>query len=137
MSTPAPTAPPARYANGRFGPGNPGRRIGARSRVSHRAVMAILEDFELHKDAVMKRLREYHAPAYFAILNRLLERELKAEAPSLDDYSEGEIAQTIRLARQVLSSNEDPRTALLELDAVLVNQTSIDPAAPANRINGD
>ncbi len=99
--------------------------------------MAILEDFELHKDDVMKRLRGYHAPAYFAILNRLLERELKAEAPSLDDYSEGEIAQTIRLARQVLSVNEDPRTALLELDAVLVNQTSIDPAAPANRINGD
>ncbi len=31
---------PARHPNGRFGPGNPGRRAGARNHVSHRAAMA-------------------------------------------------------------------------------------------------
>ena len=99
--------------------------------------MAILEDFEAHKDEVLNVLRRAYTPAYFAILNRLMDRELKAEAPTFDDYSEAEIAQTLRLARQALSANDNPRTALLELDAVLVNQTSLDPAASTHRINGD
>jgi len=137
MPVPAPTASPARYANGRFGPGNPGRRAGARNRISHRATMAILEDFELHKDEVMRRLRDHYLTEYFGFMTQILEREPKAEAPALDDYSEAEIVRTIQLARQALSVNENPRTALLELDAVLVKQTSIDPAASAHRINGD
>lgn len=78
-------APPARYPNGRFGPGNPGRRAGARNRVSHRAAMAILQDFELHKDVVLDRLRRLFTPAYLAILVRMLDRELQVEAQAFDD----------------------------------------------------
>ena len=131
------TPAPARHANGRFGPGNPGRRAGARNQLSHRAAMAILQDFELHKDEVLQLLRRGYTPAYFAILMRLLDRQLQAEAPALDDYSEAELAQTAYLARRALSLNEDPRTALLELEAVLVNPPALDPAASAHRINGD
>ena len=79
MSNPSDSSAPARHANGRFGPGNPGRRAGARSRVSHRAAMAILQDFELHKGSVLERLRTQFAPAYFAVLTRLLDRELQVE----------------------------------------------------------
>lgn len=128
---------PARHANGRFGPGNPGRRAGARHRVSHRAAMAILQDFELHKADVLKTLRISYTPAYFAILVRLLDRELKVEAPTFDDYSDAELARTVLLARSALNGYADPRTALLELDSALVNQTSLDPAASAHRVNGD
>ena len=134
--TPTP-ALPVRYANGRFGPGNPGRRAGARNRVSHRAAMAILQDFELHENEVLDRLRKYFTPAYFAILMRYLDRELQAEAPAFDDYSDAELARTFRLARSALNGHEDPRMALLDLDATLLNQTSVDPLPSAHRINGD
>ena len=122
-------SPPVRYANGRFGPGNPGRRAGARSRVSHRATMAILEDFELHGEVVLDRLRRSYTPAYFAILTRLLDRQLEAEAPAFDDYSEAELARTVLLARTALNLHENPRAALLELDSALLNQANLDPAA--------
>jgi hypothetical protein len=119
---------PARHANGRFGPGNPGRRLGARNRISHRAAMAILEDFELHSDKVLERLRNVFTPAYFAILARMLDRGLQVEAAAFDDYSDAELARTVLLARSALNGYADPRTALIELDSALVNQTSRDPA---------
>ena len=128
---------PARYANGRFGPGNPGRRIGARNRVSHRAAMAILQDFELHKSDVLTLLRQSYTPAYFAILMRLLDRELQVETPAFDDYSEEELARTVLLARSALNGYADPRTALIELDSALVKRASLDPAASAHCVNGD
>jgi hypothetical protein len=125
-----------RLTNGRFGPGNPGRRAGARSRISHRAVMAILQDFELHRGEVLDRLRQYHAPTYFALLLKILDRELEAEAPAFDDYSEPELARMVLVARSTLNGYQDPRTALIELESALVNQTSVDPSEAAHRING-
>jgi len=127
-------AAPVRHENGRFGPGNPGRRVGARNRVSHRVAMAILQDFELHRGEVLDRLRRSHAPAYFALVLKLLDRQLQAEAPAFDDYSEAELARMVLLARAALNGTPDPRLALIELDSALVNQTSLDPAA--HRING-
>lgn len=131
--TPAPT----RCANGRFGPGNPRRRASARNRVSHRAAMAILDDFELHKEDVLRRLRVHYTPAYYAILTRLLDRELRDDAPSLDDYDEAELARTVALAHSALTLNHNPCIALMELEGVLVGQASLEPAVPAHRINGD
>ena len=128
---------PARHTNGRFGPGNPGRRAGARHRVSHRSAMAILDDFELHKDEVLKRMRTYHLPTYFALLNRLMDKELKIETPTLDDYDDVELARIVALARSALTLDQTPRAALLELEGVLVSQPSLESAVPVHRINGD
>jgi len=136
MSARSAAPPPARHANGRFGPGNPGRRAGARGRVSHRAALAILEDFEQHRDEVLELLRRSYTPAYFAILTRMLDRELKAETPAIDDYSDAELAHTVRLARLALTANPAPRAALIELDGVLVNHANADPAPSDHRING-
>jgi hypothetical protein len=133
MSDPSATTAPARHANGRFGPGNPGRRAGARGRASHRVVMAILQDFESHRTEVLERLRGQYPPAYFAILNRMLDRELKVEAPSFDDYSDAELATMVREARFALNGSAPPRVALLELEGALLNQTSLDPADAADR----
>ena len=119
---------PARHANGRFGPGNPGRRAGARNRLSHRAAMAILQDFELNRGEVLERLRRFFTSAYFAILLQLLDRQLQTEPPAFDDYSDEELAQTVSLARSVLNETADPRTALLELDSALMDRGSLEPA---------
>ncbi len=133
MSNPSDSPAPARHANGRFGPGNPGRRAGARGRASHRVVMAILQDFELNKTKVLETLRHTYPPAYFAVLNRMLDRELKVEAPSFDDYSDAELATMVREARFALNGSAPPRVALLELEGALLNQTSLDPADAADR----
>jgi len=126
---------PARHANGRFGPGNPGRRAGARGRISHRAAMAILQDFEMNRSAVLGRLRLTFTPAYFAILLKLLDSQLQVEPPAFDEYSDDEAAHTVRLARSALNETADPRTALIELDAALLNRASLEPSA--DRIYGD
>jgi len=55
--TDAPSDPSAgRQANGRFGPGNPGRPKGARNRVSYKVVVEILAEFEAGKKALFDRL---------------------------------------------------------------------------------
>ena len=120
---------PARHANGRFGPGNPGRRTGARNRISHRAAMAILQDFERNSGEVMERLRRVYTPAYFAILLRFLDRQLEVEPPSFDDVSDDEAALTLRLACAALNDTADPRAALLALDSALLSCASPEPAA--------
>ena len=63
---------PARQANGRFGPGNPGRRAGSRNKMSQQLVMAILADFERHRESVLSRLRSDHAAAYARLVARFL-----------------------------------------------------------------
>jgi hypothetical protein len=132
--------PPARYANGRFGPGNPGRRAGARHRISHRTAMAILEDFEIHKDQALDRMRRYHTQAYMALITRMVERELEVETSSFEDVSDPEAARMVCVALTALNAADSPRAALLHLDRVLLSEAAVDPtpaAAVSTVINGD
>jgi hypothetical protein len=73
--------PPARHADGRFGPGNPGRRPGSRNRASHRALTAILDDFHDNKDVVLPRLRKYFTAEYIKVIVRLLDLQPAASDP--------------------------------------------------------
>jgi hypothetical protein len=73
--------PPARHADGRFGPGNPGRRPGSRNRASHRALTAILDDFHDNKDVVLPRLRQYFTTDYIKVIVRLLDLQPAASDP--------------------------------------------------------
>jgi hypothetical protein len=102
------TAPPARHANGRFGPGNPGRRAGARNQISHRVAMAILEDFEANQDEVLQRLRTCFTPAYFALLLRLLDRQLQAETASADECVDAELGLMFQRVRAAVDSAPAP-----------------------------
>ncbi len=102
---------PARFANGRFGPGNPGRRPGSRNRASHRAVMAILQDFETNHDAILERLREDFTPTYFAVLCRLLASQAETSPPSVAEISDLEVAETLDRARAALAGAGDGRRA--------------------------
>jgi hypothetical protein len=128
-----------RHANGRFGPGNPGRRPGSRNRASHRAVLAILDDFEMHQEQVLGRLREFFTPHYIDIVSRLLPRQIEVAAPDLDSYSEAEIAHVVRQARSALDRIEEGRGSLIELESALVVETTPDADADGrgHRINGD
>jgi hypothetical protein len=63
-----------RDANGRFMPGNPGRRPGAVGKASARVSRAILADFETNQEALLPRLREWFMPQYVALVSRLLPR---------------------------------------------------------------
>ena len=60
----------ARGADGRFGPGNAGRRVGSRNIISKRLVMAILADFDVHRGAVLARLRR--GASYARLVARFL-----------------------------------------------------------------
>ncbi len=98
--------------------------------------MAILEDFESHGAEVLGRLRRHFTPAYFAILVRLLDRQLQIETAEAEDLSDSEVRDTVNLARRALSLNENHRTALIELEQVLQSARA-GPALEAHRINGD
>lgn len=111
-----------RQANGRFGPGNPGRRPGSRNRMSHATMMAILDDFDQHKRALLQVLRTRQSAKYFNTFARLAPRMLKNEIADFDGYSDAEAAGILARVRQVLADTTDPRRALEELDAVLTAQ---------------
>jgi hypothetical protein len=111
---------PARHANGRFGPGNPGRPPGARGRASHKVVMSILEDFEANKARTLEFLRTCRAESYFATLLRLLPPLIEDEAPP-PTCSDAEAAAKVTRARVVLGGGMGPREALAELQAVLAD----------------
>lgn len=54
--TPPYSRPTGRQANGRFGPGNAGRPLGSRNRISHTAMLSIIADFEAGKRELIDRL---------------------------------------------------------------------------------
>jgi len=97
--------------------------------VSHRATLAIL--FEHHRDEAPELLRRSCTPAYFAVLTRMLDRELEVEAPAIDDFSDAELDHTVRLARP-------PRTALTVFNGETGGRTTpTTTRPPAHRIYGD
>ena len=111
--------PPARYANGRFGPGNPGRPPGARGRASHRVVMSILEDFEANKLKLLQSLRTRHSPAYFATLMRFLPPMIEEETPYHAACSEDEAKAMIAEARVAVACPQGVRVGLAQLESIL------------------
>ncbi len=120
MDMPAAAPPAIRHANGRFGPGNPGRRLGSRNRVSQRLIWAILQDFEANQELIFERLHHWdHLQSYVALLLRLLPRQIDVNLPDVENLSECEIARVVGQARAVLDRIERGDTSLIELEAVL------------------
>jgi hypothetical protein len=116
--------PPAnqesRSPNGRFAPGNPGRRIGSRNRISRRVVLAVLNDFETHQHDILSRLRiTRYLPAYVRLLTALLPRNLEIEEPDLQECSDAEIAQLIEETRAALDLVESGKASRLDLETLL------------------
>jgi hypothetical protein len=137
----APTTPalPARYENGRFGPGNPGRRPGARGRMGNRVIMAILEDFLVNKDLALKNARFENPIAYLNTLLKLLPSADAAEPADLRAWPDADVETALTRVHAALEGPRGGRDVLIELEAVLLGEGVAEPlaASPGHRINGD
>jgi hypothetical protein len=114
--------PPARHRNGRFGPGNPGRPLGSRNRVSRRLVLAILEDFEAHQEDVYECLRRQFMPVYARLVWGLLPKSADYALPDFSDFSELQKARRVNEVRDALDRVQFGEGTLLDLEAVLLNE---------------
>jgi hypothetical protein len=76
---------PARHANGRFGPGNSGRPRGARSRMSSKVALGLLQHYAEHEAEILKRLNQFHFSDYMRLIGRML-----PQGPGEDDDDEPE-----------------------------------------------
>ncbi len=81
---------PARYANGRFGPGNPGRRPGSKNHsVSDRLAAHFLADFERDHADILAELRYRSPAAYLSLFAQLLPKHVpfaaEAAEPTVDN----------------------------------------------------
>ena len=115
-------APPWRGPDGRFGPGNPGRPLGARGRASRRVARAILSDFEANHDDLLPRLRRWFVPQYVQLVTRLLPRQSEGDAPEPEALSEAQLARFIADARTALDRIEAGGGSLADLEAALLGE---------------
>jgi hypothetical protein len=111
---------PARYANGRFGPGNPGRRLGSRNRVSTRVSLAILEHFEGRQDEVLEKLARSYVTDYIRLVARLLPRPPRDDAPDLVEVTDEEAIHIAADVRAALDRVEAGEAGLEEVEAALL-----------------
>jgi hypothetical protein len=84
--------------------------------------MAILEDFESHRQPLLAMMRASWPIPYFNILTRLLPPLLEADTTdSIEDWSEKEAEEFVHRAQQVLGSAPSPREALVELERLFAD----------------
>jgi hypothetical protein len=117
-----------RLSTGQFAPGNPGRRPGARGRMARRTVLALLDDFEAHREVILSRLRKYEPRTYAAMISRLLPPpEAESARLALDDLTPQDAGAVIARARAALDRIEAGQGELAELEAALFD---LPPATP-------
>jgi hypothetical protein len=117
------TAQPARYPNGRFGPGNPGRPLGARNRKPQRLANAILEHFQEHQEAVLQRLNERFFPEYVRLIGRLLPKQVDFAAPRIGELTNKEAAEILMQVRGAVDRAESGEGCLADIEAALSGET--------------
>ena len=135
----AKSSQPARYENGRFGPGNPGRRPGARGRMGNRVIMAILEDFLVNKDSALKNARFESPTGYLNTILKLLPSADAAEPPDIRAWPDADVETALSHVHAALEGPRGGRDVLIELEAVLLGEGVAEPltAGQGHRINGD
>jgi hypothetical protein len=135
----AKSSQPARYENGRFGPGNPGRPPGARGRMGNRVIMAILEDFLANKDLALKNARFGSPIAYLNTILKLLPSAEAAEPPDIRAWPDADVETALTRVHAALDGPRAGRDALIELEALLLGEGPIEPlpALGGHRNYGD
>ncbi len=117
------TDQPARYPNGRFGPGNPGRPLGARNRKPQRLANAILEHFQENQAAVLNRLNRSFFPEYVRLVGRLLPKQVDFASPKIGDLSDREAEEVLMQVRGALERVESGAGSLADIEAALCGET--------------
>lgn len=108
-----------RLADGRFGPGNPGRPRGSRNRMTNEVVMVLLDDFWRNEADVIAKARRWFLPDYLRFLARFLPRETRPAGPDLASYGPAEQAALVAAAKAALAAIERGEAGLDDLMAVL------------------
>ena len=114
--------PPApRDAGGRFVAGNPGRRLGSRNRISKRAALKVLKDFEANGDDTLERARRWFLPQYLSLVTRLMPRQTD-EAAGLDlaALDRGDAMALVAAVRAAADRFEAGEGSIEELEAALL-----------------
>lgn len=114
---------PARYANGRFGPGNPGRLPGSRNRITQRIALSLLNHYEANEAQYLEKLSSWQGfPQFMRLIERMLPRELEDGAPELAALSSEDAARVTRAVRTALDRAEGGEGSLEEVLAALMGE---------------
>ena len=111
---------PARYANGRFGPGHKGRPRGARGRMSRRVALSLLGHFEANQAAILERLTQYFLTDYMELIGRMLPKD--PDEVDLGALPPREAAMTTRAVRAALERVEAGEGTLADVEAALMGE---------------
>ena len=108
---------PSRHADGRFGPGNPGRPRGARGKVSRRIALGLLRHYEQHEAEILERLSRGHFDQFMRLIGRMLPHE--PDETDLEALPQEEAIRITRAVRAALERVEAGEGSLADIDAAL------------------
>lgn len=108
---------PARHADGRFGPGNPGRPRGARGKVSRRIALGLLAHYERHEAEILERLSRGHFDQYMRLIGRMLPQE--PDEADLEALRREDVVRIARAVRAALERLEAGEGSLADIEAAL------------------
>ena len=109
-----------RGAEGRFAPGNPGRPVGARNRMSRRIALGLLRHYALNEAEILARLTRGHFAEYMKLIGQMLPRGPDEDWPDLGALPPADAAAVTRAVRAALDRVEAGEASLAEVEAALV-----------------
>ncbi len=115
-----PESAPARHANGRFGPGNPGRPHGARGRYSRRVLDKMAAHFDVNGNPALDELCKWRTTEYVRHMTSVLPRAVEMSLPAFGPLSASEAEVFVAHAWAALSGERPAFEALAALEAVLL-----------------
>lgn len=111
---------PARYPDGRFGPGHTGRPRGARNKVPRRIALGLLGHYEANEEEILARLMRGHFKDFMRLIGRMLPPE--PDEGDFDHLTPEEAARTVRAVRAALERVEAGQATLAEVEAALMGE---------------
>ena len=83
---------PARHADGWFGPGNPGRPVGAYNRGASGVAQTVFEHFQANHKELLESMA-YEPVVYVQLLTYLLPRRIEIDTPECEAMSDADVAR--------------------------------------------
>jgi hypothetical protein len=111
---------PARHADGRFGPGNTGRPLGSRNRVSKRIALSLLNHYAEHEAEILDRLSRQHFIEYMRLIGRMLPRPPADGQPDLESMPPEDEARVVDAVRAAVERVETGEGTLADVEAALL-----------------
>jgi hypothetical protein len=132
---------PARYADGRFGPGNPGRPMGSVNRASRRAALVLLEHFQANQALFLDKMVDgsvENRRIYAGLISHVLPRQVEVGPSDATPICEEELKKAIARVRMAREGYVDRNKALADIEAILTGQGElIEPGPLIRRDNGE